>query len=109
MLLPRPIWITGDSKTYMGLDKIPLAPTLVICPTTLTSQWKKEFEKCLDGKACRILIYRGNEQERDGFFAEGSEFDKAVKGDHPEHTVVIAEAPVRVCSSSFECLLNLRL
>ncbi|KAF8597151.1 hypothetical protein BDV93DRAFT_562595 [Ceratobasidium sp. AG-I] len=85
--------LLGNSKQYMGLDKIPLAPTLVICPTSLTIQWKREFEKTIDGKACRILVYRGNEQERDAFFAEDSEFAKAVSGDHPEHTIVIAEAP----------------
>ncbi|KAG8719890.1 hypothetical protein FRC08_001754 [Ceratobasidium sp. 394] len=83
----------GDRKFFMGKGRIPALPTVIACPTTLVAQWRHELSTWLSDTSCHVLVYRGNVQERDQFFAENSPYDRAMKGPHPECTVILVEVP----------------
>lgn len=101
-----PCALVGERKFFMGLERIPSLPTLIMAPTTLITQWQTDVDTWLSDTACHRLTYRGNEQARKAFFEENSPYDKAMKSSHPERTIIFVEASVRVFLTSQTNQLN---
>ncbi|KAG8702764.1 hypothetical protein FRC11_011212, partial [Ceratobasidium sp. 423] len=82
----------GKRTHFMGHERIPSLPSVIVAPPTLLSMWLAAVSTWLSDKACNILVYKGTVQQRWAFFEEGSPYDRAKKGGFLANTIIFAEA-----------------
>ncbi|QRV82317.1 SNF2 family amino-terminal protein [Ceratobasidium sp. AG-Ba] len=85
--------LLGNRKFYNGLPRIPALASLIIAPATLVTQWRNDVDTWLDETSCHKLVFGGSEDARKAFFASDSPYQRALKSNHPERTIVFVEAP----------------
>ncbi|KAG8699862.1 hypothetical protein FRC11_013416, partial [Ceratobasidium sp. 423] len=82
----------GNRTYFMGYERIPALPSVIVAPPTLLSMWRTSVTNQLSGSACSTLVYRGNVHQRQAFLEPDGPYDKAMKSQFPEHTIVFVEA-----------------
>ncbi|KAB5587982.1 SNF2 family amino-terminal protein [Ceratobasidium theobromae] len=83
----------GNKRCFMGRARIPDRPSIIICATSLVGQWRHELRRWISPNDCHILVYRGNDTERERFFQQGSDYERAMNSPHPIRTIIIVETP----------------
>ncbi|KAG9100289.1 hypothetical protein FRC07_010427, partial [Ceratobasidium sp. 392] len=83
----------GKKTSFMGKGSIPRHPSIFIIPPTLRIQWTNELKRWLAPEQCTVLAWKGSEQMRKKFMAQGSPYQRAVQGNHPERTIILVQSP----------------
>ncbi|KAG8689772.1 hypothetical protein FRC11_000687 [Ceratobasidium sp. 423] len=84
--------VLGNRKYFMGQERIPALPTIIVMQKGLVAQWRSELAHWVDKDQAHIFEYSGNDVTREGFFDRSSLFQKAMSESFPERTIVIAYA-----------------
>ncbi|EUC56386.1 SNF2 family amino-terminal protein, partial [Rhizoctonia solani AG-3 Rhs1AP] len=92
----------GKRTCFMGHERIPARPSLIVAPPTLLSMWRTEVATWLSDSACNTLVYKGTVQQRRAFFEEGGPYDKALESKFPEHTIVFVESSALLAEGRVE-------